>query len=251
MSVEAGRSVSTHEWWRPVDRPRLSVLCIPWAGAGATPFSSWPEHFANDVALCGLRLPGRESRFAEEPVEELEPLVELLADEVALLVPGEFALVGHCSGALLAFELTRELVRRGGPEPIHLVAASQVGPRVSGTPPDERRRPLWERVREAGQIDPRVLESDEMRALLEPALAADLGISDGYAYRPGPRLDVPISVFAGSDDERVTHTGLACWQDETAGPFALRRLEADHFFRGDAWPVLAAAVAGALDASRG
>lgn len=239
-----------HEWWQFAARARLTVLCIPWAGAGATPFSSWPERFADDVGLCALRLPGRESRFEERPVDQLEPLVDLLADEVGRLVEGEVALFGHCSGALLAFELTRELLRRGGPTPIHLLVASQVGPRAAGVPLAEQQEPLWERVRKAGQIDPVVVENSELRALLEPAIAADVRISDTYSYRAGPALDLPISVFGGSDDPRVTHAGLSRWQEETAGPFGLRRFDADHFFRGDAWLVLADAVAEALAASR-
>jgi medium-chain acyl-[acyl-carrier-protein] hydrolase len=241
-------SAERHEWWQLADEARLSVLCIPWAGAGATPFSTWPERFAEDVSLCGLRLPGRESRFEEEPIAEVEPLVDLLADEVELLVDDDFALFGHCSGALVAFELTRELVRRGRP-PAHLVVASQVSPRVAGASLEERQEPLWERVRAAGQIDPAVVDSPDMRELLGPAIAADLSISDTFSYRPGPPLELPITVFGGSDDPRVTHEGLELWREETTGPFALRRFEADHFFRGAGWLVLADAVAEALDAS--
>ena len=239
---------TVHEWWKWTGAAQVTVVCIPWAGAGAAPFSSWADRFPADVDLCALRLPGREARFAEEPVADLGRLVTLLADEVEALELPAFALFGHCFGGLVAFELAREFVRRGRARPTRLLVASQPAPRLSGVSEAEQAEDMWDRVRRAGQIPPAVIESAEMRAVLGPAIAADLAISDRYAYESGPALDLPIVVIGGSEDGTLTSARLAAWEQETTGPFAFRLFEADHFFRDGGWPVLADAVAAAATA---
>jgi surfactin synthase thioesterase subunit len=245
MAVSAATGAAYHQWWKLDPAARASLLCIGWAGAGATPFSLWTEHLPSDINLCALRLPGRESRFEQPPMDDLDPLVMLLAEEVAQLAPGDFALFGHCSGALIAFELARELARRGA-APSHLLVASHAAPSVAFVPPEERRRPLWERVLEEGQIDERVVAVPEMRALLGPAIAADVRIADGYVYQPREQLDVCITAFGGKNDPHARVDELDAWRRETRGPFSLRLFDADHFFRGDAWTLLARAVGSAL-----
>src|ERR1019366_8318419 len=85
--------------------PRL--FCFPHAGGGAmqppAP-SGW--------AAVPVRLPGREARLAEAPFERMGPLVAALADQMDGYLDHRFAFFGHSMGAVVAFELARELRRR-------------------------------------------------------------------------------------------------------------------------------------------
>src|SRR5207253_1375620 len=71
----------------------------------------------DDVEVCPIELPGRQTRWQESPFERLDPLVNSLATALSSELGGRFALFGHSMGALVAFELTRTLRRRGEGEP--------------------------------------------------------------------------------------------------------------------------------------
>src|SRR6185369_9129448 len=98
----------------------------------------WATAVPPDIEVLGVQLPGRGSRFKEPLATELSPLLDALALEITRL--GEdapFAFFGHSMGALIAFEVARELRRRGAPLPSHLFVS---GHRAPGLP--ERDAPL-------------------------------------------------------------------------------------------------------------
>src|SRR4051794_36920377 len=107
----------------PTPRPdaRRRLFCLPHAGGGAAAFRRWADGMAAAVEVVAVQPPGRETRFREPPFTDWRSLVVSLAD--ALPADRPFALFGHSLGALLAFELARELRRRGGPPPDHLFVA--------------------------------------------------------------------------------------------------------------------------------
>jgi surfactin synthase thioesterase subunit len=227
--------------WKRAPEGCASVVCFPWAGGGAAPFRHWAEWLPEDVGLWAVRLAGREARLSERPIDDLERLVAELADEVAALESEPFAFFGHCSGALIAFELTRELRRRDAPLPLQLLATSQPAPRLSRIPPSSE-RDLAEGLRRLGGTSDRVLADRELFGLLRPAIEADLRLVESYAYASEPPLDVPIAVFAVEDDDSAALSSFEAWREETTRPFALVVLEGDHLFTGPGWRVLADAV---------
>ncbi|MCX6626110.1 MAG: thioesterase domain-containing protein, partial [Candidatus Solibacter sp.] len=98
--------------------PAPRLFCFPHAGGGAgqpLDLSGW--------AAIPVRLPGRESRLAEAPFERMGPLVAALADNIDSYLDRPFAFFGHSMGAVVAFELARELRRRSRPLPMMLIAS--------------------------------------------------------------------------------------------------------------------------------
>ena len=55
------------------------------------------------------RLPGRETRLDERPIDSMDHLISALADAIAPYLDKPFALLGHSMGAAIAFELARAL----------------------------------------------------------------------------------------------------------------------------------------------
>ncbi|MEU3502740.1 thioesterase domain-containing protein [Streptomyces hundungensis] len=74
-----------------------------------------------------------------------------------------------------------------------------------------------------------VVNDPAMLRMLHPLLTADFAVSEEYTYTPEPPLDLPISVFAASDDDRATTAQLAAWEQQTTGEFTLHPLEGGHF----------------------
>jgi medium-chain acyl-[acyl-carrier-protein] hydrolase len=175
----------------------------------------------------------------------MEPLVEALAAALPLAgVP--FAFFGHSMGALIAFELARELARRGRPGPLHLFVSGRRAPQVPDREEPLHRLPDPEfvvRLRELNGTPEEVLANGELMQLLLPLLRADFAVHETYEYRPGEPLAVPISALGGIADPEVRRDDLEAWRPETRGAFRLRMLPGDHFFLLSARRLVTEAVA--------
>src|SRR5438132_13986114 len=70
--------------WFPLARPnpaaRLRLVCLPFAGGGASVFRQWPDGLPLDVDVLAAQPPGRESRFREPACTHMDRLVAALAD---------------------------------------------------------------------------------------------------------------------------------------------------------------------------
>ena len=126
---------------------RLRLFLLPFAGGGASAFRAWPAALPSDIEIYALQLPGRENRVTEPPFGSLPDLVRELANDISGLTREPFAFFGHSMGALVAFELSRELRRRGQNEPVHLVVSGFRAPQL---PP---RQPPLHRLADASLAD--------------------------------------------------------------------------------------------------
>jgi surfactin synthase thioesterase subunit/glycosyltransferase involved in cell wall biosynthesis len=206
--------------------PRL--FCFPHAGGGA----------GQPLALSGwtavpVRLPGRESRLAEAPFERMGPLVAALAGQIDGYLDQPFAFFGHSMGAVVAFELARELRRRSRPLPRMLIVSGARAPqfRRHHVPPTAPSREAFvEELRRLEGIPPEVLgDAALMRAIL-PALEADAALYRNYIYAEGPPLSIPVRAYGGADDPNVRREHLDGWREQTTASFAVRVFPGGHFY---------------------
>ena len=220
----------------PTPRPhaRLRLFCLPSAGGGATQYRLWPQHLPEEIELCAIQLPGRESRFREPPFRGMPALVAALGPALLPLLDMPFALFGHSMGALVAFELARWLRDSGAPMPMHLFVSGRRSPNL----PDRESpihqlddavfiRALAERY---NGIPAAILHDAELLQLFLPTLRADLEVIETFHYQQHEALPLPISAFAGTSDRRAQIAELAAWQHHTPYPLAIRQFPGDHFF---------------------
>lgn len=240
------RAAATFVRWTGPSEPASALVCIPWAGAGAAPFRSWSSYMPPTVALLAARLPGRESRIAEAPIDDMPQIVELLASELESLGVGRVSLFGHCTGALIAFELAREIARRGIAQVPKLFLASHPAPASPhGDQPGGGPTDLREAVRRLGATPEALLDNAELFALMMPAIEADARLAGRYVYVPETELTADIWVLSGDvDTER--DDALDLWRQETSGRFARLVLHGGHMFIGESWAELGRVVTGLL-----
>ncbi|MFE9020827.1 thioesterase II family protein [Streptomyces sp. NPDC007808] len=212
--------------------PALRLFCFPYAGAGGSVFRSWGEGLPADVDLWAAQLPGRESRVGESALRRLEPLVDALYEAVLPRLDLPYVFFGHSMGALVAFELTRRLRRAGAPQPSRLLLAAFRAPQLPNPNirihhmPDE----VLKTVLRTEGTPPEVLDNGELMRALLPMLRADLELCDTYRYRDEPPLTMPVSVFGGDQDVRVSRSDLDMWRAQAGGAFRLAVLPGSHFF---------------------
>jgi medium-chain acyl-[acyl-carrier-protein] hydrolase len=217
-------------------RPRagaLPLICLPYAGGGARCYGSWENLLPPEVDALTIRLPGRDSRLGEPLPGDLVTVAAQVAGELAPVLPARFAVFGHSMGALLAFELARELRSQLGLEAACLV--------VSGAPArgraDQDRRyedlddaDLRAALAAMGGTDAELLRDPEVWGLIRPVVRADLLMCDRYRLAPGKPLDCPIVAYGARDDWSLAAGSAESWREHTTGCFEQRMFPGDHFY---------------------
>ena len=229
--MEPGRWLVTP---RPRPNAQVRLLCLPFAGGAASAYRAWGDLMGDDVEVTAVQLPGREMRLREPPFDRVGPLVTALADMLEAVSDGRpFAVFGHSMGALIGFELVRELRRRGRTLPVALVASGRNAPHLPARDPLMHPLPDDEfvaRLREFEGTPEAVLEHEELMRLLIPLLRADFAVNEAYDHTPEAPLDLPLLAMGGTDDPEVSREGLEAWSAYTSGPFDLRIYPGGHFF---------------------
>ena len=177
----------------------------------------------------------------EPPFTRLPPLVRALAQGLTPLLDRPFAFFGHSLGALVAFELARQLRGQSGLRPARLLVSAAGAPQIP-----RRNRPVHalpeeeflSELRQLNGVPAKVLEDWELMQLLLPMLRADFAIFETYQYMPEPPLDCALSGFCGLQDQKVSREDMEAWRGQTSGLFSLRVLPGDHFFLNTAQPLL-------------
>lgn len=212
----------------------IRLFCFPYAGGSATAFARWASLLPQGIEVCPVQYPGRENRMAEPPLTDVGEMARLAAAALAPYFDMPFAFFGHSLGALVAYEMARELQRAGGARPRHLIASAHRAPQVPS-----RREPTWQlgdadfkrRLQELNGTPKEVFEHEELLELVLPLLRADFQLAETYTHQPGRApLDCPVTVFGGTSDSDITEDDLNAWAEVTRGGFRLKMFEGDHFF---------------------
>jgi medium-chain acyl-[acyl-carrier-protein] hydrolase len=218
---------------KPNPKANLRLFCFPYAGGSAAIFHGWSERLAANVEVYSAQLPGRGPRLREAPLTSLTSLIDQMMDEFRKYLDRPFALFGHSMGALISFELARQLRKESTGEPIHLFASGRRAPHLPDPEPPSHNLPEAEFLAELHRLNgtpKQVLENPELMQLMMPVLRADFAVCETYAHVHQPPLSCPLTVFGGLQDEDVGREYLEPWAELVSGPFSLRMLPGDHFF---------------------
>ncbi|MFC6564097.1 thioesterase II family protein [Actinoplanes utahensis] len=217
-------------------QPALRLICLPNAGAGASMFNGWSLPDPLRAEIWAVQPPGRENRRQEPAFRRLDQLVPQLAEQLVPALDVPYALLGHSMGALLAFELCRELRHRRAPLPVRLFVSAHRAPDLppwrpaaSTLPPPQFRARLAEMAgpSSVGRIDPELLD------FLAPMIRADFELCETYRYRPQEPLTMPITCFTAVDDPEVRVDEMLGWQRHTTGTCQVYPFTGGHLFLRD------------------
>lgn len=221
--------------------PQLRLYCFPYAGGGTSIYRGWQSLLKHHtLQISPIRLPGREARMREAIPKTLQDLAKAFVDALEqneMNLP--YAFYGHSMGAMIAFEVAREVRRRKLSMPLRLFVAAYTPPQME--------RPLSAisdildndlfleelEVRYNG-VPSALKQSADLRTLFVPILRADFYMLDHYVYQPEARLDLPIDILVGKHDRHATHDRLLGWKDQTSQTSELHLIEGGHFFINEA-----------------
>lgn len=217
----------------PLAGASLRLFCFPHAGAGASSFRDWPGQLPPHVSVCPVQPPGREARFREAPYTRVGPLVTSMLEALAPYLGQPYALYGHSVGALVMFEFARAVRAAGLPSPVHLFVSGRPAPQSTTARPrlhDLGHPELMHALHDLGGTPAAVLRNPGLRDLLLPLIRADFAVNETYCYRPEAPLELPLTVYQGIDDLRVSIDEAREWQHQSTGAFRVKHIRGDHFF---------------------
>ena len=227
---------------RPEGAARARLICFPYAGGAALAFRDW--RFTSDIETCGVELPGRGRSFNEPLLESVHVAAKSVADEIPTDLP--FGFYGHSLGAIVAYETTLELRRRGGPLPVLLAVGASRAPHVADPMRKLARLPEAELIAELqkyGGTPAEVLANREFLDLVLPILRADFAMAEEYESREEQPLAVPLRSFSGSTDQTVAAEAVASWSAVSEQAKPPITLPGGHFFLRESGSELRAALA--------
>lgn len=242
MAINLRRQLNT---WIGCPKPnplaQMRLFCFPYAGGTATIYRNWPDLIVGSVEVCVIHLPGRAGRLQEPPFTRLLSLVPEIAPAIRPFLDKPYAFFGHSMGALISFELARQLRNDRAPAPVQLFLSGRSAPHLPDVDPRTFDLPETEFIDELRRLNgtpKEVLEHPELMHLMIPLLRADFSVCQTYEYEPGPPLDTPLTVFGGLQDYEVPREHLEGWRQHTNSAFKLRMLPGDHFFLNSQQPLL-------------
>jgi surfactin synthase thioesterase subunit len=211
----------------------IPLVCLPFAGAGASFFYPWNEKAGKEIEIVAIQLPGREWRVDEEPYRDVNTAADELFPELAgELGAGPVMLFGHSLGAVLAYELAHRFSAAPGFDVAHLMVSGSPGPwtrrgrRATGLPDGD----FLDRVSEFAQYNAEAMQNPEVRKLVLPTLRADVQMHEEYVSRRSDLLPAPITSLRGQDDQLVTADHAAEWAKATSLEFKLTELPGGHMY---------------------
>jgi medium-chain acyl-[acyl-carrier-protein] hydrolase len=196
-------------------------------------FTRWQKCSSAATQILAVELPGHGRRVKDAFFTDFRLLAQAAAQALIPHLGASFVLFGHSMGALLAFEVARELEFRMGRSCISLIVAGARAPHLRALDRSLhtlQRDELIEELRSMNGTPSELLQNNQAMDFLLPIIRSDLRLLATYVPSPGPKLRCPIAAFGGVDDPSVTSEQLLEWRKYTSNRFSAKMMRGDHFF---------------------
>ncbi|MET8910622.1 amino acid adenylation domain-containing protein [Micromonospora sp. NPDC004551] len=199
---------------RPGTPTTLTLVCVPFGGGSAITFQPLADALPPGVSLYALERPGHDVNRPDEPLLDLDELVDGCVAEVVEKITGPVAVYGHCVGGAEAVELARRLEAAGVDVTGVVIGAHFPAPRLPGRVfgwlrrwfPVERwtsKRRTLESLRAMGFFTEVFDENEKdfvMRVVLSDSAKGEDYYTAVYAEGLPRKLSAPLVSVVGSGD---------------------------------------------------
>ena len=194
-------------------------------------FRNWRCGLPKGVTVHPVTFPGHQGRFRQPLISQVLKLVPKIFEELKPQLETPVAFFGHSLGGLIAFEVVREMRRRGEIPPALLLTSGCAAPQLLKARTNFHALPDRSFQRKCASIIPlNVRRNPELMSLMLPILRADVTLFETYQYSEEAPLDCRICAFGGTSDMGVRRPDLNAWKVQTTNSFTLRMFKGDHFF---------------------
>ncbi len=212
----------------------MKIFCFPYAGGiSSLIYSKWKVKMKGKIEIIPVNMPRRNALIAEEGLDSIDEVVDLIIDTMKDDFKGSYAFWGHSMGAIVAYELTLALQMRGFELPRHVF--------FSGVKPfhlETQRNPIHtyndedfiDEIYALNGTRDKTFDNLEFREIFLPILREDFRLVYNYKYysKKG-KLTMPITAMMGSE-EKIDELEKNEWHELTRSKVSVYTLPGNHFF---------------------
>ncbi|MGW7579476.1 thioesterase II family protein [Streptomyces sp. NPDC054765] len=228
---------------RPVVDPKVRLFLFHHVGGSRVLFHGWDDRFPTAWEVFSVDAPGRGRLHDVAPRDSVGALVEFLRSELLPLMDRPFALFGHSMGALVAYELVRQIEAEKGPQPVWLgISACDVSSKsaAGGSRADFSDEELQAWLARAGGTPLEVVRHPLTWGTLSRLVRSDLRVVESWRPQEGAQpVSSALSVFGGRADALVRPERLMDWAPLTRRFQGRHLYDGGHFYlQGNTQPVI-------------
>lgn len=211
---------------------KAKLICLPYAGGSKFVYKQFMELAPKNLQIIPVDLPGRGTRFGEQLMHHPENLVDDIFSQIKGELRFPYAIYGHSMGTLLAYLLTKKILQKDLPQPLHLFLSGGKAPSTLEDEPILKvlgEQEFIDQLIEVGGIPDKVIKSPRLMRILTPILLADFEVLKNFNYKRSTPFNIPITLILGKD-ENITEKQIYDWQYETSEKIEIVWFEGEHFF---------------------
>ena len=212
---------------------RVKMFCLPYAGGSAIYYSRWSEYFPKAIEVIPVELAGRGRRldhpFYQDLSAALEDVYGFIKDSIVDNDP--YILFGHSMGAILSYELCKQIKALNVHKPLHLFVSGLEAPKailnekIYHNMSDEQ---LKKEMIDMGGTPPEFFDYKELEQIFLEILRNDFRIVETYKCQCDIKIDTDITVFYGSDE--MDREDVIGWMNHTEKKCNIYEFKGRHFF---------------------
>ena len=217
---------------------QFNLFCLPHAGGNKYAYKPFVDAAPVFINVMPLDYPGRGERMLETPFTDIQALAKYMVSTIKDQLHVPYAIYGHSMGTLVAYLMTKEIMKTNYRQPKFLFLTGSEGPATRSHEKQRHllsREALIEELKALGGISPEILNEPDIIDFFLPIIRADFKALETYVHDATCDLDVPIIVAIGQQD-KVSSEEARSWQQETKYPIELMQLQGNHFFIFDHTP---------------
>lgn len=229
-----GGIMNKYIWKRNfVTAPIHKLICIPYAGTGASCFGRWQKIIGDKAEILPIQLPGRENRMDEQAKTDFSVVVDEISTAVLPFIENcDFSIFGHSLGGILTYEVAKHLISEHGLYPRWcFISASNIyqehEKKYLSQLDDES---FIEEIKKIGGVDDSVLSIPNMKKYFLNVVKNDFKLLDDHHLKGEKQLPVPIRTYFGTMDKLISPEQVATWKEYTSEHYSTKQYEGNHFF---------------------
>ncbi len=185
------------------------------------------------IAVDCVSPPGRGQRLSEPAVSDLTICASAIAEALSAEPDVPIALFGHSVGALVAFEVARQLEARGAVPVVRLFVSALPAPARatrdhSFAGKDDAT--LLADLDALGLLPSEIVASDDLRRMVLGAVRTDFSMCARAKVPEQATVHAPILALGGLNDPHADRDALLGWQAHAQKAFDVRVFDGGHFY---------------------
>lgn len=211
---------------------KTKIFCLPYAGGNKSIYNDFADEFRSSFEIYPIEYSGHGTRSGSPLLTTYVQCVNDICMQIRRTCTNNYIIIGHSLGAAVAIGAANKMADHYCNKPKHLVLMAETPPCSEASDNKYRNKnkdEVMDTIASMGHIPHEIMEEPELYDLFSDIIYSDICVLNGYTSFSFGKLDVPITVFSGSEDD-ISDFEMKKWKHYTNSQFRLFNISGDHFF---------------------